>query len=232
MNVPLRSSATACCSSAFVFMTIGPYQATGSSIGLPDTSRKRMPSSPACDRDLVAAVEHHQRPVAGLLANERVSRRRRLLGQDAERLRRLGERARSLEHIGEGVPAGLHGQGLAPARRDGDVEIARIRRDTVDRAALAPELAADHPHAGAVVIDDLGDLDRRDVLVAWRGHLERRGQVGPQLEAVHAAAGVALRHLLVENAAARGHPLHVAGAQLASGSRGCRRDRPCPPGRR
>ena len=29
-------------------MTIGPYQATGSSIGLPDTSRKRMPSSPAC----------------------------------------------------------------------------------------------------------------------------------------------------------------------------------------
>src|ERR1035438_147739 len=27
---------------------MGPYHATGSSIGLPDTSRKRMPSSPAC----------------------------------------------------------------------------------------------------------------------------------------------------------------------------------------
>ena len=47
MKVPLRSSPTACCSSACVFMTIGPYQATGSSIGLPETSRKRMPSSPA-----------------------------------------------------------------------------------------------------------------------------------------------------------------------------------------
>src|SRR5689334_5253411 len=48
MNVPLRSSLTACCSSALVFITIGPYQATGSSIGLPETRRKRMPSSPAC----------------------------------------------------------------------------------------------------------------------------------------------------------------------------------------
>src|SRR5215831_12645448 len=28
-------------------MTIGPYHATGSSSGLPDTSRKRMPSAPA-----------------------------------------------------------------------------------------------------------------------------------------------------------------------------------------
>ena len=47
MNVPLRSSRIACCSSALVFITIGPYHATGSSIGRPDTSRKRMPSSPA-----------------------------------------------------------------------------------------------------------------------------------------------------------------------------------------
>src|SRR6202040_1707014 len=47
MKVPLRSSATACCSSALVFITIGPYQATGSSIGLPETSKNLMPSSPA-----------------------------------------------------------------------------------------------------------------------------------------------------------------------------------------
>ena len=43
MNVPSRRSDIACCSSAFVFITIGPYQATGSSIGLPEISRKRMP---------------------------------------------------------------------------------------------------------------------------------------------------------------------------------------------
>ena len=51
-----------------MFITIGPYQATGSSSGLPDTSRKRMPSSPACTVDLVAAVEQHERAVVRLRA--------------------------------------------------------------------------------------------------------------------------------------------------------------------
>src|ERR1035437_7756418 len=48
MNVPSCNSATAWRSCSCVFMTIGPYQATGSSIGLPDTSRNRIPSGPAC----------------------------------------------------------------------------------------------------------------------------------------------------------------------------------------
>jgi len=47
MNVPSRSSSIACRICSFVFITIGPYQATGSSIGWPDTSRKRIPCSPA-----------------------------------------------------------------------------------------------------------------------------------------------------------------------------------------
>ncbi len=47
MKFPVCRSRTACCSSACVFITIGPYQATGSFSGLPETSRKRMPSSPA-----------------------------------------------------------------------------------------------------------------------------------------------------------------------------------------
>ncbi len=47
VNVPLCSSVMACRNSSWVFMTIGPYHATGSSIGLPDTNRNRMPSSPA-----------------------------------------------------------------------------------------------------------------------------------------------------------------------------------------
>src|SRR5262245_43665532 len=46
-NVPSRSSSYACWSCACVFITIGPYQATGSCNGLPETNRKRMPSSPA-----------------------------------------------------------------------------------------------------------------------------------------------------------------------------------------
>src|SRR5207248_5276945 len=47
-NFPCSSSSKACRSCSCVFITIGPYHATGSSSGFPDTSRKRMPSSPAC----------------------------------------------------------------------------------------------------------------------------------------------------------------------------------------
>jgi len=46
-KVPSWSSVNACCSCACVFITIGPYHATGSSSGFPETSRKRIPSSPA-----------------------------------------------------------------------------------------------------------------------------------------------------------------------------------------
>ena len=48
MNFPVCNSLIAWRSSACVFITIGPYHATGSSSGLPDTSRKRIPSGPAC----------------------------------------------------------------------------------------------------------------------------------------------------------------------------------------
>src|SRR2546426_11855225 len=68
----------------------------------------------------------------------------------------------------------------------------------------------------SVVVGHFRDRARPDVLVAGRGHLEGRREVGPQLEAVHPALGIALRHLLVENAAPRGHPLHVAGAERAA----------------
>src|SRR6202023_597299 len=47
-NVPFSNSSNACWSSCCVFITIGPYQATGSSSGFPETRRNRTPSSPAC----------------------------------------------------------------------------------------------------------------------------------------------------------------------------------------
>src|SRR5205823_3366252 len=65
------------------------------------------------------------------------------------------------------------------------------------------------------VVGDLGDLRGFDLLVARGGHLEGRGEVGPELEAVHAAGGVALGHFLVDDAAAGGHPLDFAGADGA-----------------
>ena len=47
MNLPVCSSLMAWRNSACVFITIGPYQATGSSSGWPETSKNRMPSGPA-----------------------------------------------------------------------------------------------------------------------------------------------------------------------------------------
>src|SRR3984957_20727437 len=47
-NIPSCNSAKACRNCSCVFITIGPYHATGSPSGFPETSRKRIPSSPAC----------------------------------------------------------------------------------------------------------------------------------------------------------------------------------------
>src|ERR1700759_1076482 len=47
-NVPFSNSLNASLNCSCVFITIGPYHATGSCRGLPETSRNRMPSSPAC----------------------------------------------------------------------------------------------------------------------------------------------------------------------------------------
>src|SRR5579862_6641399 len=166
--------------------------------------------------DFIAAVEQDQRTIAGLLADQRFGYPVGLLGQYAERLRRRAEIAGALEHIGESVPFKFDRERFALAGRHPDVEIARIGGNALDRSLLAPEIAADDPHAGAVVVDDFGNLRGFDVLVARRRHLQRRRQIGPKLESVHAPVSVALRHFLVENAAARRHPLHVAGAEIAA----------------
>jgi hypothetical protein len=67
-----------------------------------------------------------------------------------------------------------------------------------------------------IVIDNFGNLGGPDVLVARSRHLQRRGQIGPKLEAMHAAQAVTLRHLLVKDAAARCHPLHITSCQTAA----------------
>jgi hypothetical protein len=82
---------------------------------------------------------------------------------------------------------------------------------TTSRTPLdAAHRAGDHLDDGAARIGDLRDLFGGDAAVARVRHLVRRGQVRPQLEAVHGAAGLSLRHLLVDDAAACAHPLDVA----------------------
>src|SRR2546422_8024403 len=83
------------------------------------------------------------------------------------------------------------------------------------RSPLTPELAADDAHAGAVIVGDLGDRACGNVLIAWIGHLQRRGQVGPELEPVHTALLISLGHFLMADSATGGHALHVARGPLS-----------------
>ena len=61
----------------------------------------------------------------------------------------------------------------------------------------------------------LGNFLRFHFLVARRRHFERCRKIRPELKAVHAPGVVALGHFLVNDAAARGHPLDVAGGDGA-----------------
>src|SRR5690606_12648409 len=150
-----------------------------------------------------AGIEHDERAVAGLVADEDLLVTETLLDEHAARLRRIAEGAGPGEDIGEGIAVGVDGEALALARRHADVEILRIGGDAVDRSLLAPEGTADDAYHRAVIVEDLGDVGRLHVLLARRGHLMRRGQIRPELEAVHASELVALRHFLVQYAAAR-----------------------------
>ena len=166
------------------------------------------------DGDLVPTIEQHQRVIPHVVDGRRVWIFY-FFGQDRARIRGVSERARTREYISEGIACGLDFETLPLARRHRDIKIVGIGSYSFHRPPFTPEFAANHAHASAVIVGDLRDRTGRNILVAWVGHLQRRGQVRPQLEAVHAPFCVALWHLLVQNAAAGGHPLHVSGSHFA-----------------
>jgi hypothetical protein len=90
----------------------------------------------------------------------------RPLGQHAERIRGIAERGAPLEHVGKGVARDLNREDLATPSGDPDIQISWISGDPFHGATLPPELAAHDAHACAVVVDDLRDVARRDVLSA------------------------------------------------------------------
>lgn len=89
----------------------------------------------------------------------------------------------------------------------------RRSSDTVNRPLASPQLSADDAGDRAVVITDLRYLVPGSVLVVRRRHLQRGGQVCPQLKPVHGPFRRSFRHLLMDDAAARRHPLHGPRAQ-------------------
>ena len=134
-----------------------------------------MPSSPACTvtSSPLSNSTSERLPVRSRI--ERLVAVDLLLGEHAERLRRVAERAAIRRtHTRTRAASVSTGKRLAPARRHRDVEIARIGGDAFHRPALAPEIAAHDPHARAVVVGDFGNVAAPDVLIARRGHLQRR----------------------------------------------------------
>src|SRR5712691_8510403 len=172
------------------------------------------PGVPGLDGDLVARVEQHEGAIAGELRSP--AGVAHPFGADRTGRRCVAEAPTPLEDVREGVPRRLDGQSLGEARRDPHVEVAWVGGDALDGTGLPPEAAADDAHPRPVVVHNLRDVAPHDVLVAGIGHLERCGEVRPQLESVHPAALVALRHLLMEDAAPGRHPLHVPGAECAA----------------
>lgn len=123
----------------------------------------------------------------------------------------------TLEDVREGAPVLRQGLGDLGARAELDVDdpdggVGEVL-DRVDAVALA----RDDLDGGLAVVDlDLGDLGGAEIAVARLARLEVGGEVDPELEAdIGAAVWVLAGHLGVDDAAAGGHELQVAGAQGA-----------------
>src|SRR4051812_44381 len=110
----------------------------------------------------------------------------------------------------------VHRDPLLSTRRYRHIKVPRIGGDAFHWTFPSPELSADYPRARPVVVGHLWNIGGEHVLITRRRHLQRRGKVRPQLKPVHAPVRIALRHLLVQDAAARGHPLHVASTEAAA----------------
>src|SRR5438128_4664752 len=110
-------------------------------------------------------------------------------------------------------------QAHAMARAQTHVEYVH-RRNCLGRSADAGELARNDVYRAAIVRQrDPWDILGAQGLIARRRHLPCRRQIHPELQ--HFEASAALReihavHLLVQQARARGHPLHVARADAAA----------------
>ena len=132
--------------------------------------------------------------------------------RDGQRGGGVAEPAGAGKDVRKGLMVRRHGNRLLFPGRDRYIKEVRVGRHTIHRAALSGVFAVDDPDARAILLDHLGDGRGLDLLVAGRHHLERRGQVGPQLEAVHAPGGVPFWHLLMNDPAAGRHPLDIARA--------------------
>ena len=120
-----------------------------------------MPSSPACTVTSSPRSNSTSERLPGVVARAASRRRRRCsvsTPRGAEASRNVPEPAKTYANAWRVVSTGSV---LRLPGRHRHVEVARIGGDAFHRPLLAPEVAAHHPHARAVVVGHLGDVLRR-----------------------------------------------------------------------
>src|SRR5207253_8420135 len=180
--------------------------------------------------DLPAAVHHNRTPPRNRLV-ERLARhqeepRRRVAGLHPDRIAILEddevtvlddvvgflvETGPTFQQVGEGREAPLHGMHEVRVRLEAHVDVFRVDSNILDRPAIPADLPGHDPHPNAPGGLNLEDARGLDLLVSRIRHPLRLRHVHPELEAPQPVA-VHLRHLLVDDPAPRGHPLHVPAA--------------------
>ena len=180
-------------------MTNGPYCTTGSPIGLPDSSSNRAPLATRPNRHLRAG-------------------RQQSCGAERQRARILAHDRIAFVHVEHRVVVGGRRDRHGHPGRQSHVVIQRLRRKPGDRSrradAVLLEVARDDADLAAACERNRRDLRRRNIAIRRGLHLFARRQVDPELEAAHAPRGL-LRHLRMDDAVCRRHPLHVARAEVA-----------------
>ena len=125
------------------------------------------------------------------------------------------EIALAFNDVGQNRVTCRDGQRKPTLRVHGHIEVLGLG-DHIAHGPLRPVLpAGNDPDHGVLFLDDR-HVDRRHGAVARLHHLVRGGQIGPQLETVHAAMPIPLRHLLMHDATPRRHPLDFARPNDAS----------------
>src|SRR5262245_44347059 len=94
----------------------------------------------------------------------------------------------------------LHRKRLSCAGRHRHIEVNGISGDSLDQALGAPEGSAYDAGFRSIVLADLGNVRGLYLLITGCRHLERRGEICPQLESVHSPLVVAFWHLLMQDA--------------------------------
>src|SRR5215469_8514771 len=165
------------------------------------------------DCQFVSPVKQYQRVIAGIVPGRCVGVSS-LFSEHRTWIGGISECAGAREYIGKRIAGSLDLEPLMLSWRYKHVKITRLSGNSFDRSFLTPELAADNAHASAVIVSNLGNRAGRNILVTGIGHLQRGGQVRPQLETVHAPKLVAFGNFLVQDATAGGHPLHISGSHF------------------